>query len=78
MVKYKLYEENENTVSYYYYPQGQEEFGSITVNKKTAELVNIEYAKTDKFKRYFFHMIEQIKEFVKSGNFLKEGYVAWY
>lgn len=78
MVTYKLYEENNDVVTYHYYPQGSEDFGSITMNKKTAELVGFELAKTDKFKRYFYHMIDQIEEFIKHGKFLKDGYVAWY
>lgn len=78
MVKYKIIEENEDTVSYRYFPEGQEDFGSITMDKKTADLVDVEVAKTDKFKWYFYHMVEQIEEFIQNGNFLKDGYVAWY
>lgn len=78
MVKYKLIEENENTVSYNYFPQGHEDFGTITMHKKTAEIVTAEVAKTDKFKQYFYHMIEEIEKFIEKNNFLKDGYVAWY
>lgn len=78
MVKYILIEENEDTVSYRYFPEGHEDFGSITMDKKTADLVSVDVAKTDKFKWYFYHMVEQIEEFIKNNNFLNDGYVAWY
>lgn len=78
MVTYKLIEENEDTISYRYFPEGHEDFGSITMNKKTADLVNVEVAKTDKFKWYFYHMVEEIERFIKGNSFLNDGYVAWY
>lgn len=78
MLKYKLFEENDDIISYRYFPNGREDFGTITMNKKTAELINVEVAKNDKFKQFYFHMIREIERFRKADDYLKDGYVAWY
>ncbi len=78
MVKYELYAENDNIITYHYFPEGHEDYGTITMDKKTADLVEVELAKSDKFKQYFYHMINEIEEFIEKGKYLKAGYVAWY
>lgn len=78
MLKYKLITENENTITYHYFPEGSSDYGTATVEKKTGKVLEMTLAKTDKFKRYYFHMIDEIKEFIKNGEFRKEGIIAWY
>jgi len=78
MLKYKLVEETENTVSYNYYPDGNSDFGTVTIDRKSGDISNVVLATSDEFKRYLYHMIEQIEEFVESGDFRKEGLIAWY
>lgn len=78
MLKYKLIEESENYVKYLYFPDGREEYGSVTVNKRTGDVLEMVIAKVDQFKRYCFHLIDEIEDFIESGNFKNEGIVAWY
>lgn len=78
MLKYKLVSENDSSVTYHYFPEERTDNGAITVEKKTGKVLDAVIAKTDKFKRYYYHMISEIKEFAKTGDFRKEGIVAWY
>ena len=78
MVTYKISEDNNEYITYDYFPNGKEDKGFLTVNKKDGAIINFSLAKTDEFKRYFFHFRDKIKEFVQQQDFPKEGYVAWY
>ena len=78
MLKYKLHKEDEKNITYLYFPEGHEEFGSVTLSKISGEISEHIQAKTDEFKRYLFHMIDELEEFFDKGEFRKEGIVAWY
>lgn len=78
MVTYKISEENSENITYNYFPNGKDDKGFLTINKKDGSIINYSIAKTDEFKRYFFHFRDKIKEFILKQNFPNEGFVAWY
>lgn len=78
MLKFKMVDNDDNKVSYVYFPEGREPSGKITINKKDGTIVEQIIAKSDEFKRYFFHMIEKIEEFIENKRFEEEGTIMWY
>lgn len=73
-----MVDNDDNKVSYVYFPEGREPSGKITINKKDGTIVEQIIAKSDEFKRYFFHMIEKIEEFIENKRFEEEGTIMWY
>lgn len=78
MLKFKMVDNNDDFVSYRYFPEGKEDSGKLTIRKNDGEIVEYTVANTDEFKRYFYHMIQKIEEFVKNKQFLNEGLISWY
>lgn len=78
MLKYKLVAENDSSVTYHYFPEGLEDRCVVIADKKTGSVIEETLAKVDEFKWYFNHMIDAIEEFIKNGEFRKEGMIAWY
>lgn len=73
-----MVENNDDFVSYHYFPEDKADFGSITINKNNGDIIKYSTAKTDEFKRYLFHLQNKIEEFIKSDKFEDEGFVMWY
>lgn len=78
MLEFKMVENNNDFISYSYFPEAREDSGFITVNKKDGSIIKQSIAKTDEFKKYFFHMLDKIEEFIENKQFEKEGIIAWY
>ena len=78
MLKFEKVNNDENFVSYLYFPEGKEDGGKITINKKDGTVVEQIVAKSDEFKRYFFHMFEKIEEFIENNKFEEKGTIMWY
>lgn len=78
MLKFKMIKNDSNLVSYLYFPEGKEPSGKITIDKKEGTVVEQIIANTDEFKRYFFHMLEKIEEFIENNRFEENGTIMWY
>ncbi len=79
MLEFKLIENNNETVTYQYYPEGKkDDFGVITIKKSDSSIVKQSIAKSDEFKTYFFHMLHRIEKFIRNDQFKDEGLIAWY
>lgn len=78
MLRYILTHNSEEEVSYQYYPEGNEEFGIITLSKKNNECEITLLAPTDTHKKYAFHMMRKMEKFAEEGTFQENGIVAWY
>ena len=78
MLKYELFEENEKQILYRYYPEGNSDFGVISVTKDTKEYNVVNLAKTDKHYRYALKMFTKIRKFIEDDSFEKSGTMAWY
>lgn len=78
MLKYKLIKDSGDYVSYNYFPEGRTDGGTVTINKKTGAISNVVLAKTDKFRRYCNHMVSELLEFFKKGEYKSDGIIAWY
>ena len=80
MLRYKLMDSDNKSVTYRYYPEGKESYGEITVSRSTGEIEDFVLApiETERFKWYFRHMYARIRQFIENDEFLESGLVAWY
>ena len=78
MLTLKLISENEQELVFNYHPEGNSEFGTIVVNKRSEELHLLHDAENDEFGIYKVHAVSKIKEYLQNKVFLKETTVAWY
>lgn len=75
MLTYKLVEETNKSVKYRYFPEGEEEFGTITFEKETGNVLDMNPAETDEDEWYVKHMISK---FAEKKELDKKGIIAWY
>lgn len=78
MLKYQIITNNKDFVTYRYFPDGQEQYGEITVKKATKQITKQKIAPNDEFKLYFFKMFKRIREFIDKEDYKESGIIAWY
>lgn len=78
MVIFKLLEETENTAIYEYFPENEDKFGKVSINKLTGEPSIILPAENDRHRKYACKVIRRLIEFQKNNKYEKSGLVAWY
>lgn len=78
MLRFELLENNNDFVSYRYFPEGKGESGTISVAKKDKKIVNEVVAATDEVKWYFFKMYKRIREYIDKDTFDHDGIIMWY
>ena len=78
MVTYKLIVNEGNIISYKYFPEGDIYSGTISLNKNTKELIDLELASSDIGDRYAVHVIEKIEDFIDKDDYKEKGMIAWY
>lgn len=78
MLKYELLENKTDSVSYRYYPEGQKEYGSVTVRKADKSIMQQEIASNDDFKWCFYKLVNRIGKFIDTGEYNENGIIAWY
>lgn len=61
-----------------YYPEGENEYGTISINENTGEVNILSIAQNDEFGSYKIHAIKRIKEYFDRRKFIFEDIVAWY
>ena len=77
MERLELLEVNADKVSYKYFPEHENEFGVVSVNRKTGER-KIEKLFDDYGKSYAWHACRELERYIANGNFPVNGGVAWY
>ena len=78
MLKLKLINQHDGKIVFNYYPDGKDDFGTVSINERTGEVDVLSVAKSDEFGNYKIHAIKRIKEYFKNKNFILEDIVAWY
>lgn len=78
MLKLILMEQNAGMAIYNYYPEGEGEPGSISIDKKNGKIDVLHVPKNDEFGRYKIHAIRKISEYFDKQVFREEDVVAWY
>jgi len=78
MLRYEMMDNTEDRITYRYFPEGKEFFGSISVHKSDKSIVEQVIAPNDEFKWYFFHMYKRIRQYIDEDKFQSNGIVAWY
>ena len=72
-----LMEKSGSIVKYKYYPEGEEEFGIITLNMDTGD-VEIEKLAQNYDSSYMGHAVHRIDEYYKKKEYLEKDMVAWF
>lgn len=78
MLKYELVKKTEDFVTYKYFPEGKDKFGTICARRSDGAIVEECLAGCEESQWYHRKMIRRIKEFVDNNNFRTQGIVAWY
>lgn len=78
MLLLKLIEETELIAVYHYFPEQKEYFGSVTIDKETGEITDVQTASNDIHERYMYHAISKIISFFQNGLYKTDEVVAWY
>lgn len=78
MLKYNIIAKDDKKIVYRYYPEGENEFGVISVNIETGECSIDELSSNDEHQIYAMKMISRIKELNENDSYEEEGIVAWY
>ncbi|MGN0348230.1 MAG: hypothetical protein ACI4DR_01705 [Roseburia sp.] len=74
----KLVEETSTKVIYNYFPEQEDNCGTVTLDKFNGEIIDAKIACNDEHKRYMHHAVSRIIEFFKNGTYKMEDVVAWY
>ena len=78
MLTLELVEECDEKMVYHYYPEGKAEFGTVSINKDTGEILVLKTAKGDEFGFYKFHVLSTLQKYYESGEYKQKDMVAWY
>lgn len=78
MLRLELVDNTQCKAIYNYFPEGKEEYGTISINKRTGELEVEKISANDEYKRYLFHARSRIEDFFAENNFMEKDVVAWY
>ena len=68
---------SDDKVSYRYYPEGKEEYGIVTLMRKTDEVIH-DKVYPDISGMYKWQAVNRIREYNETGEFPKKAMVAWY
>lgn len=69
--------ESDRNAAYNYYPEDQENFGTIIINKTMGE-IETNLSSNDKFGRYIMHAVKRVIEYFEEGVYKKQDFVVWY
>lgn len=78
MLVLKLYQENNDNAIYNYFPEGNDQCGSIEIDKKNGEVNVISIAQNDLFNLYMHHAVKAVEKFFSSRNYEKKKVIAWF
>lgn len=78
MLRLKLVEETSTKVVYNYFPEQEDNYGTVTLDKSNGEIIDVKIARNDEHKRYMHHAVSKIMEFFANGRYSNEEIVAWY
>ncbi len=79
MLKLKNIKLNNNILSSKFYPENSEDFGTVSINIETMEVIEKTPSKYDEtFPIYLNHAIEGLKKIIGTTELPKEKLVMWY
>ena len=67
---------SDDKVSYRYYPEGGDEYGIVTLMRKTDEVIHDKVY--DVSGMYKWQAVNRMQEYNETGEFPKKAMVAWY
>lgn len=77
MLEYILIENTNDSVTYAYYPEKAGKKGLLTVNKNDSSVKSFTLAENDKYRTYLGHLYSNVKMFISTNDYQKNGIIAW-
>lgn len=77
MLRLELVENTQEEIVYNYFPEGESEYGTISINKVTGELDIKKISTNDAHKRYLFHAVSRIEKYHVENKYLERDMAAW-
>ena len=73
----ELVELTDNKATYRYYPEGGQEYGIVSLNRKTGERIHDKIC-PNSISMYAGHTWRRLEEYQATGEFPKRAQIAWY
>lgn len=67
-----------SSVTYRYYPEDRESFGSITIRKQDKQAIEQNIADNDETKWYYHKICKVIFKFIDTNTYVTQGTISWY
>lgn len=78
MLRLELVDNTQSEVTYNYFPEQKEEYGTVSMKKDTGEFSIIKISVNDEHRRYLSHAVSRIEKYAIENNFQKKDTVSWY
>ena len=77
MLRLKLVKNTNSKVVYNYFPENEDKYGTVTLDKSNGDVINVVIAENDSFNRYMHHAVSKVIKFIENNSFPEEETVAW-
>lgn len=77
MLRLELVSNTQKEVIYNYFPEHDNEYGIVSINKDTGEPSIVKISPNDEFRTYLYHAISTMERYFKEDNFRDKDTIAW-
>lgn len=77
MLRLELVNNTQREVVYNYFPEQENEYGIVSMDKDTGEIGIIKVSPNDMYKRYLFHAVSKIEKYAIEKDFQENDVIAW-
>lgn len=78
MLRYELFDSDNDLLTYIYYLQKDERPGKVTINRVSGQTSVVEQAENDVGNRFAYKLLARLGEFYKEGTYQNKGFIAWH
>lgn len=78
MLEYKMTEDDGNSATFAYYPEGKGEPGAVAIDRSAGTISVLSVSPDDRHGRYAEHMFAEARRMLRDGNMRDGGTVFWY
>lgn len=78
MLRLELIKETRTEVVYNYFPEQENEYGTVTIGKSSGEVIDAKISSNDTHHRYLHHAVSRIGGYIEDGIYMQNEVVAWH
>lgn len=78
MLRLKLVKKVQDEMVYNYFPEQKEEYGTVSISEDTGEMKIRKISPNDAHRRYLFHAVNRIEDYLAEKSFPESDVVAWH